>query len=97
MNHIWHAMAEVEYHEALDYYLLYASPAVSRNFATVISSTLALLFRHPVIGTQTRNQARRIPLHGFPFDLVYRLNRENIVIIAVANQSRRTGYWAGRR
>jgi len=36
-------------------------------------------------------------LHGFPFDLIYRLQGDKIVIIAVSNQSRRPGYWAGRQ
>lgn len=44
-----------------------------------------------------QHQARSIALHGFPFDLVYRIYPEMIVIIAIANQSRRPGYWAGRR
>lgn len=97
MNLVWHPLAEAEYVEAVDYYLLHANPIVGRNFTTVVNRTLELLSKHPAIGAHTRNQFRRIPLHGFPFDLVYRLNREKIVVISVANQSRRPGYWVGRR
>ncbi len=96
MKHIWHPLAEAEYDEAVDYYLLHAEPAVGRDFANVVNSALKLLSRHPTIGEQTRNHARQIPLHGFPFDLVYRLQQEKIVIIATANHSRRPGYWVGR-
>jgi toxin ParE1/3/4 len=90
-------LAEAEFDEAVDYYLLCAGPAVSRNFTRAIHSALALLVEHPAIGAPTRNQARRTLLHGFPFDLIYRLQADKIVIIALANQSRRPGYWAGRR
>lgn len=91
------APAEAEYDEAVDYCLLHADPTVGRGFATVVNSALELLSRHPAIGAHTHNQARRISLHGFPFDLVYRLSRESIHIIALANQYRRPGYWAGQR
>lgn len=97
MKHTWHPLAEVEFDEAVDYYLLHAGPGVSRNFTMAIHRALDLLAEHPAIGAQTRNQARRILLHGFPFDLVYRLQADKIVIIAVANQCRRPGFWTGRR
>lgn len=96
MKHRWHPLAEAEYDEAVDYYLLRADPVVGRHFVTVVNSALELLSRHPAIGAHTQKQARRITLHGFPFDLVYRLEREHIHIIALANQYRRPGYWAGR-
>lgn len=97
MKHVWHPLAEVEFDEAVDYYLLHAGPVVSRNFTMAIHSTLELLAVYPTIGAKTRNQARRTLLHGFPFDLVCRLKTDMIVIIALANQSRAPGYWARRR
>jgi hypothetical protein len=45
---------------------------------------------------ETYRHARRIPLHGFPFNLAYRLQTDRIVVIAIANQSRRPGYWSRR-
>lgn len=97
MKHRWHPLAEAEYDEAVEYYLLEANPVVGRDFATVVGKALDLISAYPAIGTQTQDQVRRIPLHGFPFDLVYRLSRESILIIALANQYRRPGYWTGRR
>jgi toxin ParE1/3/4 len=97
MKYRWHPLAEAEYDEAVDYYLLHADPVVGRHFVTVVNSALELLSTHPAIGVHMHNEARRISLHGFPFDLVYRLKRENILIIALANQYRRPGYWARRR
>lgn len=97
MKHRWHRLAVAEYDEAVDYYLMQADPVVGRDFVTVVNSALELLRRHPAIGAHTQHHARRVPLHGFPFDLVYRLGREDIHIVAIANQYRRPGYWAGRR
>ncbi len=54
-----------------------------------------MLSEHPAIGKPVQVQARSIPLHDFPFDLVYRVFPDTLVIIALANQSRRPGYWVG--
>ncbi|HWR78213.1 MAG TPA: type II toxin-antitoxin system RelE/ParE family toxin [Thiobacillus sp.] len=96
MKHILHPLAEAEFDAALDYYVIHAGANIGRKFATAINHTLELLLEHPAIGKPMYRQARSIPLHGFPFDLVNRVYPEMIVIIAVANQSRRPGYSAGR-
>jgi hypothetical protein len=35
-------------------------------------------------------------VRSFPFSVVYRLRPEEIVILAVAHQKRKPGYWRGR-
>ena len=97
MKHRWHALAQAELDEATDYYLLNAEPGVSRKFANAVGTALDLISTHSAIGALTQHRARRLPLRGFPFDLVYRADRQGLIIIAVANQCRRPGYWAGRR
>ncbi|HUX31490.1 MAG TPA: type II toxin-antitoxin system RelE/ParE family toxin [Thiobacillus sp.] len=97
MKHVWHPLAETEFDQALDYYAVHAGANISRKFATAAKQTLGLLHEHPAIGKPIQCQARSIPLHGFPFDLVYRIYPGKIVIIAIANQSRRPGYWVGRQ
>ena len=93
----WHDLAQHEFNEAIDYYLVHAGSGIASNFASAVQTTLLLLCDHPAIGAQTPPNARRIPLNGFPFDIVYRVNPQGITIVAVANQSRRPRYWAGRR
>jgi plasmid stabilization system protein ParE len=39
---------------------------------------------------------RRVVLERFPFSIHYRVNENDIVVVAVAHQKRRPGYWAGR-
>jgi len=97
VRHVWHPLAEKEFDEALDYYGVHAGLNISRKFATAVNHTLGLLLEHPAIGKPVYRRARSFSLHGFPFDLVYRAYPEMILIIAMANQSRRPGYWAGRR
>jgi plasmid stabilization system protein ParE len=40
--------------------------------------------------------ARRIPLHRFPYFIVYREDAEVILVLAVAHGRRRPGYWRPR-
>lgn len=93
----WHDLARQEFDEAIDYYLVHAGPKVAGNFADAVRANLSLLHDHPAIGVPHHLTARRIPLNGFPFDIVYRANSQGIIVIAIANQSRRPRYWAGRR
>lgn len=95
MTFLWHGLAHAEYVEALDYYFLLAGPAVARKFSTAVNETLRLVEEHPEIGVEAYGRARRFPVHGFLFHLVYRTQTD--VIVAVASQRRRPGYWGGRR
>ena len=48
--------------------------------------------RYPV----SLHSTRRILLERFPFSIHYRVNENEIVVVAVAHQKRRPGYWASR-
>ena len=39
---------------------------------------------------------RRILLERFPFSIHYRVNEDEIVVVAVAHQKRRPEYWSSR-
>jgi plasmid stabilization system protein ParE len=39
---------------------------------------------------------RRLHLHGFPFSILYRIEHEEIEVLAVAAHRRKPGYWAAR-
>ena len=93
----WHDLAREEFNEAIDYYLVHAGAEIAGNFSDAVQARLLLLQEHPAIGSPTQFGARRIPLHGFPFDIVYRADARSTIIVAIANQSRRPRYWAGRR
>ena len=56
-----------------------------------------VLREHTKLGVQIRHNARRLPLHGYPFDIVYRATQDSIVIVALTHQRRRPRYWMGRR
>jgi hypothetical protein len=82
--------------EAVIYYRDHASHGIARDFngghgsrqATSAVSAQGVLAEH---------SAKRFPLHDYPYSVVYRVEPREIILIAIAHQSRRPGYWAGRR
>ncbi len=49
-----------------------------------------------VTGIDTPLEIRRAKLHRFPFHIFFAVRDEEIVVIAVAHERRRPGYWSDR-
>ena len=47
-------------------------------------------------GIEAARSARRFLLSRFPFGIAYRLEADEVVVVAVAHLRRRPGYWTGR-
>lgn len=87
--------ADAEFEEALNWYFE-RSPNAASRLEEEISVAEKLLIRHPKIGTPSRGRVRFMPIHDFPYSLVYAERTEELVVVAVAHHSRRPGYWKDR-
>ena len=85
-------------HEVDDAVLWYEERAegLSREFLDELDRVVRLVRAHPLIATQIEPEIRRFLLTRFPYSLIYGIDRETIVVIAVAHQHREPGYWADR-
>ncbi|MEO8998332.1 MAG: type II toxin-antitoxin system RelE/ParE family toxin [Rhodanobacter sp.] len=88
-------LAEVELREAILYYESEA-PGLGRRFLSTVESALAEILDHPLTGAPLRGDVRRKQLGRFPYQLLYRLDDEEIRILAVMHKRRRPLYWAER-
>ncbi len=61
-----------------------------------VERSLARLARNPYIGPDVGGGARKLAVRSFPYDLIYRLETERVLILAVAHHRRRWGYWRNR-
>lgn len=63
-----------------------------------VVATVDLIERQPESGTAAYAdpQTRRVLVARFPYQIVYRLDDNEIVILAVAHLKRRPGYWKHR-
>lgn len=89
------ALAEAE--EAAYWYRAQGGNEASESFSQEVARIARLAGAHPELGSPGRHRTRRLYLKRFPYTLIYRLQSDSVRIIAVAHQSRRPGYWAGRR
>ncbi len=87
--------AEAEAGAAAEFYEASAS-GLGSEFLDVLQSTLERLCKHPASGRELTEGLRLIPMPVFPFNLIYSIVADELIVIAVAHQSRRPGYWDRR-
>lgn len=92
----FHPDAEAELAEAADYYEA-RRPGLGKIFAGEVTRTISLIRDYPDSGAPMAASRRRMLVRRFPYTIVYRQDGDSVLIVAVAHQSRRPGYWRGRR
>ena len=63
---------------------------------TSLDRIVRLVRTHPLLATQIESEIRRFLFARFPYSLIYGIDHETIVVIAVAHQHREPRYWADR-
>jgi toxin ParE1/3/4 len=81
---------------AADWYLEQGAPDAAERLVAQIGAAVSRLLLTPGLGTPAPHHTRKLPLHGFPMSLVYRVQGEEIRVIAVAAHRRRPTYWRRR-
>jgi plasmid stabilization system protein ParE len=89
--------ARTEFAAAIRWYAKEAGPDQAKDFRAEVHQMLTLISEHPAIGAPTICGARHRVLRRFPFSIVYHSAADSLTILAIANHSRRPGYWLGRR
>ncbi len=95
MNRILHPLASIELQEAAEWYDQ-IDPDLSEDFIHEFRNTAERVFASPYSFRIRDHGCRRINFHRFPFYLPYSIENDAIVILAVAHQSRKPGYWKNR-
>ncbi len=89
--------AERELIDGAVYYAQEGSTDLGLAFIAEFERTLEVLGHYPKLGPPWRGETRRMPLRRFPYSVIYQLKADEIRVIALAHQSRRPGYWRGRK
>ena len=72
-------------------------PGLGGEFFDAIVKSTFLIQNDPEIGTPSYDRrTRRVLVQRFPYQVVYRVLADDIVIVAVAHSKRRPGYWKNR-
>ena len=87
--------AKEEMIEAMLFYET-ASIGLEIDFLDDLQRTIDTLTVYPELGQPIDSDFRRILLHRFPFSLIYALEQNGILIVAVAHHGREPEYWRSR-
>jgi toxin ParE1/3/4 len=87
--------AEEEMTEAALFYDA-ASNQLGSDFLDDVQRAVDRLREFPQAGEAIISGLRQSLLHRFPFSLIYAIEENVIVVIAVAHHRRRPGYWQSR-
>jgi len=89
------APAQEELGEAVEFYGK-RRPGLGRAFLDEVKRGYAQLRREPLIGSPIEYDERKYVVQGYPYNLIYRIEEDAIVVLAVAHHSREYGYWRER-
>ena len=78
-------------------YLNDRAPGLGMELLDDAERTSAFLCQFPAIGRPLDSLHRSIPLQRFSYSLAYRADGDEVIIVAVAHNRRRPGYWRQRR
>jgi len=87
--------AELEMLDAARYYELQA-PGLGMDFLEKIDSAVRDIGEDSERWPVLRLQIRRRLIHRFPYGLLYRVDPDEIIILAIMHLHRHPDYWIGR-
>lgn len=95
MKHSFHAAAEAELNQAVDYYNA-CRPDLGWEFAQEVHAAIQNILAHPAAWTSLSTHTRRCLVRRFPYGVIYQIAGDAIRIIAVMQLNRKPGYWRSR-
>jgi plasmid stabilization system protein ParE len=90
-----HPDAEAEYETALGWYMERSVQAADR-FEAAFDGALQAIAEYPSPYPAMDSRHRYKLLRRFPYSIIYRIDGEQIRVVAVAHSKRLPGYWLAR-
>ena len=90
-----HPEARAELRESRKWYYE-RSPLSATAFAHAVDNAVSRIVGAPTQYPLADHGTRKLVLQRFPFNIFYLPGESEIVIVAVAHQKRRPGYWSSR-
>ena len=87
--------AKIELDEAVEFYELQVK-GLGITFKSIAKSTIKRVATFPTAWTMVRPNIRRCIMHKFPYNVLYSIEDDCILIIAIAHHHRYPSYWNDR-
>lgn len=95
MRVIFTEYAKRELEDAVRYYEL-EYPGRGQRFKEEVKKTAIRISGYPEAWSVERGDIRKCLLHKFPYKLLYAVDKDQIIVVAVAHQHRKPDYWIDR-
>jgi plasmid stabilization system protein ParE len=87
--------AQQDLAQAIEYYER-ASPGLGLEFLTEIERTVSRILLNPEAWTRVAEHHRRCRMRRFPYGLVYAVEQDVVIIVAIMDQRRDPNIWKKR-
>lgn len=87
--------ARTELREAIEYYEG-QQPGLGTSFRDAVYAALERIEKHPSAWRQLSPNTRRHRIQKFPYGVIYAVEADELLIIAIAHSHREPDYWRGR-
>jgi toxin ParE1/3/4 len=95
MRHEFHPEALAEYEQAVLYYVE-RDPLVGQRFVAAVEDAIDRILDAPTRWRVLEEDVRRCLTRVFPYGVLYTIEPEFVLIVAVMHCSREPGYWKHR-
>ena len=95
MRVVFSDLAKLELNDAAHYYEL-EYQGLGRRFKQEVRKAALRIRDYPEAWSIERGDIRKCLLHRFPFKLLYAIEEDHILVLAVAHQHRKPDYWVER-
>jgi len=95
MRVLFTKFAKREMEDAVRYYEL-EFPGLGSSFMEEVRKAALRIAAYPQAWSIERGDVRKYLLYKFPYKLIYSIEKNNILVIAVAHQHRNPDYWVER-
>src|SRR5438094_430604 len=89
------AEAEAEYEAAFAWYLA-RSPKAANGFEAAFERALGSIAINPELHPLCDDRHRFCVLRRYPYSIIFRVDGDQVRVLAVAHSRRLPGYWSGR-
>ena len=90
-----HPDARLEFRDAIAYYQD-CRDGLGLEFSREIYSSINRIAETPLLWSKLSDNSRRFLTKRFPYSIIYQALDDEVLIVAVAHQSRKPGFWKDR-
>ncbi|MEO7298450.1 MAG: type II toxin-antitoxin system RelE/ParE family toxin [Verrucomicrobiota bacterium] len=95
MNHVFHPEAALEFEDAVQFYQIHGRTLADR-FTWKVRKSIQQILSTPERWRVVEADVRRCSVAIFPYAVLYSIEANFILILAIAHHKRDPGYWKNR-